>query len=1294
MTGGLLQLIAKTVEDVFLTADPQITLFKNVYRRHSNFSKTEENLNFSTDLTFGTESKCKIKKVGDLLSAMYLVVDVPDIETKTEVKTRRDIKAFLKKYKIDWYLKSDLDSAVTASDVKQIKSLIQTRIRTLTEENTFYTNLIESIKQKFTQKIGNYADYVSFTKDMMSFLIQRDPTIDIIYHFIDATVKDNQNYRYVSTAEDLLYSFYLNVKHGSENEHDTIIQKKANSAIPDNIIFLSNIEFSKFTVRQNQSMETIFNTVLTNIYDSLQSHTNQSIPTYTVDLNRLDTYKIYQRYMKEHNKENLLIQTEVDSFRVNLMKSIKENYKYQLNALKQIVRSLKQFYRFNVFKIFKAKGMYYDDTFSFTNMSIVEISNNSFSDNFKSVLDSGTQLDPEIKYYFRDYIQSNLITFYQQTTTVMTDDLYSNYFKNNLDVLWSRLSIQDNPSLVDDKISNTLSANIGKVYILNFISVHTVIDIVTTVKTYVLRDLPETYHDDFSSQIAILEENTIEKIRPYVILNLADVVNLMNIKASYKLDSTDILMVSLFKPILVDDNGTKKMIQLYICEHLLTNIINMLSSYELENKADLVDLVSAIVQSFLKIKSAIPSYSEYSTSRNYRLTPLLSESFNTPIFDAGSSIWHLIQLDFVTKYNSLYQQSLLNRTYYEQNISSETGKYIGSIYSKLVSNGYTEPINFYELYYNSNLLQELETDMSTITDSLQQYVDRYETRKLLLNCKNILLDRMLTYESKRTIFDGVFKHIKGNPDYGFGNGIDPVLTNILDRSFESVTSLGPLDIIDEIKQNYIKAVKSPSNLYPIQSNKYKWYETYVRKSKMIGNSQKIQECVTSFNSIVNNLTPQYLYYRSSDVAKTYNNFYQDTNIYQFLTDFLISANKTTIKLQSVKPILDSTTDTETAFNQIMAIYSAEVNANQSDLLLINTTVDKNQTNFNKLEQYIQESIRPRTTRFSWLPELGHILIDKVELYVGDQLMDSFNGEWISIFHKLRGNRSKRRGYLQMIGHRPDWLSFDNRTKKRGQMYIPLPFWFGTNRQAAIPMIALEYAPIEVRIKLKPFESVCRYDSNTYFDKQPQLKCQLLTEYIYVEKEERTRMASMKHEMLMESIVMNSVSLFGRHNVVDDRFIHVNLNVTNLCKEIVVVLQIDEKTKKQSSNHYVREYDYMLNPSMHIMKAMKIQFHGRDRETWKDAKYYNFVQPYQYHRTSQVDDGLFMYSFSLEPDLVQPSGCANLSKIENVTLVLELNESVIQGMQRDLFNVRVGTYAVTYNILRIMSGLCGLAWLNI
>ena len=67
MTGGILQLVSKGVNDLFLVGDPEITFFKIVYRRHTNFSKYEADLRFNTRLSFGKHGICTLKKHGDLL---------------------------------------------------------------------------------------------------------------------------------------------------------------------------------------------------------------------------------------------------------------------------------------------------------------------------------------------------------------------------------------------------------------------------------------------------------------------------------------------------------------------------------------------------------------------------------------------------------------------------------------------------------------------------------------------------------------------------------------------------------------------------------------------------------------------------------------------------------------------------------------------------------------------------------------------------------------------------------------------------------------------------------------------------------------------------------------------------------------------------------------------------------------------------------------------------------------------------------------------------------------------------
>ena len=79
MGGGLLQLLAKGAQDHILVGNPQISHFKVVFRRHTNFAIESRKLNFSTKPNFGENGMCRIPKGPDLLYKLYLYVELPEI---------------------------------------------------------------------------------------------------------------------------------------------------------------------------------------------------------------------------------------------------------------------------------------------------------------------------------------------------------------------------------------------------------------------------------------------------------------------------------------------------------------------------------------------------------------------------------------------------------------------------------------------------------------------------------------------------------------------------------------------------------------------------------------------------------------------------------------------------------------------------------------------------------------------------------------------------------------------------------------------------------------------------------------------------------------------------------------------------------------------------------------------------------------------------------------------------------------------------------------------------------------
>lgn len=87
MTGGLVQIVAFGTQDIFLTGDPQITFFKVVYRRYTNFAIESVEEFFDGEPNFGEKVTLTLAKNGDLVHKMYLKVDIPEVQLKKIIDT-------------------------------------------------------------------------------------------------------------------------------------------------------------------------------------------------------------------------------------------------------------------------------------------------------------------------------------------------------------------------------------------------------------------------------------------------------------------------------------------------------------------------------------------------------------------------------------------------------------------------------------------------------------------------------------------------------------------------------------------------------------------------------------------------------------------------------------------------------------------------------------------------------------------------------------------------------------------------------------------------------------------------------------------------------------------------------------------------------------------------------------------------------------------------------------------------------------------------------------------------------
>jgi len=128
---------------------------------------------------------------------------------------------------------------------------------------------------------------------------------------------------------------------------------------------------------------------------------------------------------------------------------------------------------------------------------------------------------------------------------------------------------------------------------------------------------------------------------------------------------------------------------------------------------------------------------------------------------------------------------------------------------------------------------------------------------------------------------------------------------------------------------------------------------------------------------------------------------------------------------------------------------------------------------------------------------------------------------------------------------------------------------------------------------------------------------------------------------------------------------------------------------------VDNYGTYLDKSVNPVNKVLLQLNGHDRFSERDGTYFNYVQPYQHHSNTPTD-GLNMYSFALNPEEHQPSGTCNMSRIDNATLNLTFGRYASDNDFKTTYladDSDISIYATNYNVLRIMSGMGGLAYSN-
>jgi hypothetical protein len=469
----------------------------------------------------------------------------------------------------------------------------------------------------------------------------------------------------------------------------------------------------------------------------------------------------------------------------------------------------------------------------------------------------------------------------------------------------------------------------------------------------------------------------------------------------------------------------------------------------------------------------------------------------------------------------------------------------------------------------------------------------------------------------------------------------------------------------------------------------------------------------------------------------------------------------------------------------------------------------------------------------------------VEVEIGGQRIDRQYGDWMHIWNQLTMTAEQQRGYFKMIGNTtqltfitdpsfsevespcdsvaPRQVCAPRNALPETTLYVPLQFWFCTNPGLALPLIALQYHEVKINLDIRPIDEClwavttlnCQDNQGDQYPvgrpvpatiayNQSLVAASLYVDYVFLDTDERRRMAQNPHEYLITQLQFTGDESVGSSSN------KIKLNFNHPVKELIWVVQPDQNVDYCSSltcdallfkvlgaqpfnytdaidalpnaihafggpnsiaadkNAYIdarglfndagaldyrpdgidnmtaywhgtgnpynevnfggpavipntsglsqSEIDALLSGTsdhntnagvsdagtfvlsetsldmhcwgMNPVVTAKLQLNGQDRFSEREGSYFSWVQPYQAH-TRCPDEGINVYSFALRPEEHQPSGTCNFSRIDNATLQLVLSNATVEGTK----TAKVRVYATNYNVLRIMSGMGGLAYSN-
>ena len=313
----------------------------------------------------------------------------------------------------------------------------------------------------------------------------------------------------------------------------------------------------------------------------------------------------------------------------------------------------------------------------------------------------------------------------------------------------------------------------------------------------------------------------------------------------------------------------------------------------------------------------------------------------------------------------------------------------------------------------------------------------------------------------------------------------------------------------------------------------------------------------------------------------------------------------------------------------------------------------------------------------------------IELKIGGQRIDYLYHNWFRLYAQLYYNATQYAAYNDAMNF-TDEVAGQQRT-----FYFPIPFFFSQmNTRLALPLIALQYHDVELK-----FDFCNTDDVQSVFTNVPP-KVQIYADYVFLDSTERITFAQKPHEYLITQLqYLNHPLRFSPTTVLRQ---NIPLNFNHPTKMLTWAT-----TQPHLHGQFTALSGETDDNTAAPIAAAVIQLNGKDRFTERPGKYFKNANPWLCQRGRYTTSGIYTYNFGIDNVMNNPnSGTLNFSRIDNAVLVVKTKMNNLPvPVPPGTFTTEEQTYTATsnittlevfalnYNVLRIMSGMGGLAYAN-